>query len=310
MKSKRFLVHKYDRNFFLALLPTAFIIIGLLIITFSLISNKAVDAFESYGFNLYLMNIWDPEKERYGLLAPLIGTLMTSIIATLTALILSLSLSITISEYLKGVLKNALSITIEFMSGLPTVIYSLWGIQYAVPILRDHLMLPLYNHFQFIPLFSCRPLSGFSVLSAGLVIGISIIPYLTALIHESYSLIPIAYREACLGIGATRYETIRILLGLCKPAVIAAVILGLARAMGETTIAAALVGNSMTTSACLFTPSYTVSALIASQYANAQLYRYAEPVLYSAALAILIIALTLSLIGLNMLSKWRVKILA
>lgn len=288
----------------------AIVIVGMLVITILLIGSKGIEAFNVYGLDTYLANVWDPEKERYGLLAPLAGTLITSSIAVLTALLLSLSLSIIISEYLEGILKNMLSTIIEYMSGLPTVIYALWGVQYITPLLKEYVMSPLYNYLNFIPLFSCRPLSGYSTLSAGLVIGLSLIPYVTALIYESYLLIPNIYREACLGIGATRYETIKILLGLCKPAIIAAVVLGLARAMGETTIAAALVGNSMSVPNCLFMPSYTVSAIIATQYGNAQLYKYAEPVLYSAALAVLMISLILSFSGLTLLSKWRMKILA
>jgi len=305
-----FTVSRHDRNLFLLLLPTAVVVVGLLLITFLLISSRASEAVKTYGLSLYVTSAWDPERERYGLFVPLAGTLVTSAIAALTALLLSLSLSIVVSEFLRGAVRNFLSTIIEFMSGLPTVIYALWGVQYAAPVIRDYVMLPLHKYLGFIPLFACEPLSGYSVLSAGLVIGISIVPYVTSLICESYMLVPTAYREACLGIGATRYETTKILLGLCRPAVIAAVVLGLARAMGETTIAAALVGNSMTISYCVFMPSYTVSALIAAQYGNAQLYMYAESVLYSAALAILILALVLSLTGLTLLSKWRSKVLA
>lgn len=307
---KAFFKSHNDKFFLLMLLPISFVIIGLLIIILSLISSKAAEALKVYGPYLYIASVWDPENELYGIFPPIVGTLVTSAIAVTIALLFAFSLTILMSEYLSGLLRVMMSTIVEFMSGLPTVIYALWGTQYVSIVLRDYLMIPLNTYLGFIPLFSCRPISGYSILTAGVVIGLSLIPYITALINEAYSLIPITYKEACLGIGATKYESIKILMGLCKPAIIAAVLLGFARAMGETTIAAALVGNSMNVSACIFNPGYTVAALIASQYANAQLYSYAEVVLYAAALVVMALALILGLVGLNLMLRWRVKVIA
>uniref|UniRef100_A0A7C5UZH6 ABC transporter permease subunit n=1 Tax=Ignisphaera aggregans TaxID=334771 RepID=A0A7C5UZH6_9CREN len=297
-----------DKLFFISLLPLSSSLLAILILSIATIALKSLDSLQIFGFNLLTSSIWNPEKGIYGLLAPLIGSVITSILAVFTALVLSLPLSIIIVEYLRGIVKNIVSSIVELMGGMPTIIYAVWASQYLVPFLKEFLMEPLHNTFKYIPLFSCRPITGFSIFATGLSIGISIIPYVTTIILEAYQSIPLAYREACYGIGATRYESIKIMLSLARPAIIAALILGFARSLGETTIAAVTVGNSMYLSSCLFAPGYTVSALIASQFANAYLYPYAESVLYASILFVVLISVALSFYGSSIIIRWRSKI--
>ncbi|MDI9619283.1 MAG: ABC transporter permease subunit [Candidatus Nezhaarchaeota archaeon] len=197
----------------------------------------------------------------------------------------------------------------ELMGGMPTVIYALWAAQYLAPALRDFLMAPLHGYLGFIPLFSEEPVTGYSVFTAGVAMGVATVPYVSFLMTEAYSILPSTYREACLGIGASRLETAKILLSLCRPALLASLLLGLARAMGETTIAAMTVGNSMKVTACIIASGYTVPALVASQFGDASLYVYSESALYAASLVILSAALALSFVGLSLLSRWRSRIL-
>lgn len=297
-----------DKLFFISLLPLSSSLLAILILSIATIALKSLDSLQIFGFNLLTSSIWNPEKGIYGLLAPLIGSVITSILAVFTALVLSLPLSIIIVEYLRGIVKNIVSSIVELMGGMPTIIYAVWASQYLVPFLKEFLMEPLHNTFKYIPLFSCRPITGFSIFATGLSISISIIPYVTTIILEAYQSIPLAYREACYGIGATRYESIKIMLSLARPAIIAALILGFARSLGETTIAAVTVGNSMYLSSCLFAPGYTVSALIASQFANAYLYPYAESVLYASILFVVLISVALSFYGSSIIIRWRSKI--
>ncbi|MEM1645678.1 MAG: phosphate ABC transporter permease subunit PstC [Ignisphaera sp.] len=298
----------HDKMFFISFLPTAIIISGILVIFFIILLNQSIQSITIFGLNLFIQSVWNPEKEVYGVFAPIIGTFITSSIAVVISLVFSIPLAILITEYLKGRPRDILSSIVELMGGIPTIVYAVWSLYYLAPFLRSYIMVPLHNYLSFIPFFSCRPITGLTIFTASVAIGISLVPYTTSLIIESYKLIPVMYREACLGIGATRYETIKILLSLAKPAIIASAILGFARASGETTIAVTTIGNSMYLSLCLFTPGYTVSALIASQYENAGLYKYAESVLHVAALSILITTLILSFIGLRILDRWRVKI--
>jgi phosphate transport system permease protein len=297
-----------DKLFFISLLPLSSSLLTILVLSIATVALKSLDSLQTFGLNLLISSTWNPEIGVYGFLAPLIGSVTTSILAVITALFLSLPLTIIIAEYLRGIVKNVVSSIVELVGGMPTIIYAVWASQYLVPLLKEFIMEPLHNVFKFIPLFSCRPITGFSIFASGISIGISIVPYVTAIILEAYQSIPLAYREACYGIGATRYESIKIMLSLARPAIVAALILGFARSLGETTIAAVTVGNSMYLSSCLFAPGYTVSALIASQFANAHLYPYAESVLYASILFVMMISIALSFYGSSTIIRWRSRI--
>ncbi|MEM1720026.1 MAG: phosphate ABC transporter permease subunit PstC [Desulfurococcaceae archaeon] len=297
-----------DKLFFISLLPSAIIVTGLLGLFLFVVLIHSWDSILAYGARLFVESVWNPEKELYGILSPIIGTLLTSLIATCTALVFSVSLSIFVVEYLNKRVQNIFVPIIELMGGVPTIVYAIWALHYLVPFMKASIMEPLHKYLGFIPLFSCQPTTGFSILIAGIAIGIPLIPYTTSIIVESYKLVPLTYKEACFGIGATKYELVKVMLAIIKPAIIASAILSFARASGETTIAVTTVGNAMSTSVCIIGPGYTVPALLASQYANANLYQYAESVLYAAALTILLLTLVLSFIGLRILEKWRVRI--
>jgi phosphate transport system permease protein len=297
-----------DKLFFISLLPLSSSLLTILVLSIATVALKSLDSLQTFGLNLLISSTWNPEIGVYGFLAPLVGSVTTSILAVITALFLSLPLTIIIAEYLRGIVKNVVSSIVELVGGMPTIIYAVWASQYLVPFLKEFIMEPLHNVFKFIPLFSCRPITGFSIFASGISIGISIVPYVTAIILEAYQSIPLAYREACCGIGATRYESIKIMLSLARPAIVAALILGFARSLGETTIAAVTVGNSMYLSSCLFAPGYTVSALIASQFANAHLYPYAESVLYASILFVMMISIALSFYGSSIIIRWRSRI--
>ncbi|MEL9939691.1 MAG: phosphate ABC transporter permease subunit PstC [Ignisphaera sp.] len=297
-----------DMLFFLTLTPFSISLLAILVIAILILISRSFEAFNAFGLSLFTSSIWDPEHSRYGLLAPIVGSITTSILATVTALVFSVPLAILLAEYVHDLVRDILSSIVELMSGVPTIIYAMWASMYLAPILKTYVMDPLSIYLSFIPIFSCKPITAFTIFTAGISIGISITPYVTAMIFESYESIPTTYREACLGIGATRYETVKVLLSLAKPAVIASIILGFARALGETTIAVTTIGNSMYLGSCIFSPGYTVSALIASQFGNAYLYRYAESVLYSSALVVLVVAIILSFIGLSLMSRWRRRV--
>lgn len=297
-----------ERVLFFSLVPFSFILIGLMAIFLLILINRSWESITAFGGDILARNLWDPENERYGLLGPLLGTFITSGIATVIALILSIPLSIFIVDFLRGPLREAFASVVEMMGGMPTIIYAIWAMWYFAPAMKGAILDPLHQYLGFLPPFSCTPLAGFSILTGGMVIGISLVPYSTAIIAESYRMLPAAYREACLGIGATRYETTRISLSLLRPAIIASALLSFARGAGETTIAVATIGNAMSLGTCIIGPGYTMSALIASQYANAGLYKYAESALYLGALAVLVVTLFTSLAGLVLLEKWRVRV--
>ncbi|ACX72695.1 phosphate ABC transporter, inner membrane subunit PstC [Methanocaldococcus vulcanius M7] len=302
------ILKKLDK-FKLTTLPAIFIVFVLFVLMLGFYFINALPAIEKYGINLFITNIWqaaeDPAKEVYGLAAPIWGSIYTATIAILIALPLSLCYAIFVNDYAPKKLKHPLIIISDIMAGLPTIIYGIWGAFILVPLLRDYIMKFLYNHLSFIPLFNYPPLSGYCYLSAGILLGIMVTPFAAAIIREAYAMIPSVYKEGLVALGATRYETTKVLIKYIKPAIISGLILAFGRALGETVAVSLVIGNSFNLTYKLFAPGYTISSLIANQFGNAILYKYMTSVLYSAGLVLFIIGLVVNILGLYYLKRWR-----
>ena len=312
MIRKKVFPSKSDKIVFFSILPLVVGVLGLLtLISFTILSQAWI-SFERFGIDLLISSLWkpseEPEAELYGLAAPLAGSLYSSFLAIVVSLPVSISLTYLVCEVLPSSVGSLLRIVVEVMGGLPTVVYGLWGSLILAPFLRDSVMVPLYRYLGFIPLFSCNPLTGYSVLTASVVLAIALTPYITSLLIEGYQMIPAKYREGIYGLGATKYEVFRVLLSLLKPYVVAALLLGFSRALGETTIVTLTVGNSMRFSLCLFEPTSTIPSLIANQFESARLYTYALPTLFAGAFLILLISLGVSYVGIRKLYRWREEI--
>lgn len=305
-----FRVSREDKILFYTLLPFASIIVAIFIaLSISLVENS-IPILLREGIDFIISSEWrategDPESEFYGILSPLVGTLITSITALIIALPLSISLALFMLEYAPIPIKSILSNLIEVMAGLPTVIYGLWGLFIFAPLLRDYVMYPLHRYFWFIPLFASEPITPTTVFTASVVLAIMIIPFMAKLIAEAYESIPVKYREAALALGLTRFEYCKVMLSLAKPAIIAAALLGWGRAAGETIAVCMTIGNSFSLTFSLFRPGYTISSLIANQFPNAGFYRYMYSALYGAALILLLIGLALNTVAIVLLVRWR-----
>jgi len=266
-------------------------------------------AIERYGIDLFIRNVWiaaeEASKEVYGLAAPIWGSIYTSIIAIIFAVPLSIAYAIYVNDYAPQKLKYPLIIISDIMAGLPTIIYGIWGALILVPLLRDHVMKFLYENFSFIPLFSYPPITGYCYLSAGVLLGIMVIPFATAIIREAYAMIPTVYKEGLYALGATRYEATKVLIGYIKPAILSGFILAFGRALGETVAVSLVIGNSFNLTYELFAPGYTISSLIANQFGNAPIYQYMTPTLYAGGLVLFLIGLVVNIIGLYYLKRWR-----
>jgi len=306
------LFSRSDKILFYTTLPLAVGVVGLLLAIASSLLAQAWPSFERFGLELLLSSTWrpseDPLEELYGLAPAIVGSLYVALLATAISIPLSISLMLTVTEVLPRGLGTPLRYVVEVMGGLPTVVYGLWGSSVLVPLLRDNVMKPLHEYLGFIPLFSCRPLTGYSVLTASLVLAIASTPYMTALLIEGYQMVPSKYREGAYSLGALDYEVYGIMLGILKPYVVAAALLSFSRALGETTIVALTVGNSMKLTTCLLDPTYTIPSLIANQFDSAGLYRYALPTLFAGALILLLVCLATSYLGIRMVYAWRERV--
>ncbi len=304
------LLPRYDKGFFLSLLPFASIIFAIFLALACIVASVSQQSISKFGVRLLTESVWRPSEAgeefvSYGLLAPLYGTLVTSVTAAAMALPLSLSTVYFMEELAPPKLRELFSTLIDLMAGLPTVLYGLWGVEVMIPFLRDNLMAPLHELLPWVPLFSCEPLSGASLLSAGMVLAIMIIPFMHSLIRDAYGSVPMTYREAILSLGANRYEYFKMMLSLIKPAIIASLLLGLGRASSETVAVALVVGNSFNVSPCIFSPGYTIPSLIANQFSESNFYPYMQSALYAGGLVLLILGVVFSTTGLIMMRKAR-----
>jgi phosphate transport system permease protein len=296
-------------RFKISLLPFSALILGIFILMLFVYFTNSIQILQREGIGLYTTNQWvaseDPEREYYGVFAALYGSVYTSVLAVLISLPLSICFAVFVIDYAPARLKEWLIIATDIMAGLPTIIYGIWGAFILVPFMKEYVMYPLYRHLSFIPLFSFEPLSGYSYLSAGILLGIMVTPFASSIIREAYRMIPFSYREAVFSLGATRYEATKILMGYIKPAIIAGVILAFGRAIGETVAVSLVVGNTFNIHPSLFAPGYTISSLIANQFGNAFIYKYMVSALFAAGLSLFLIGLAVNLMGIYILRRGR-----
>ncbi len=298
-----------DKLFYYSLLPFAGTILAALILLTIVIIYMAAPAVKHYGISLYTRNVWRPDEARpgqYGLLAPLYGTIVTSLIAIGISLPLAVSLVIFSEEIVPRRAREIIGTLVDVMAGLPTILYGLWGAQILVPFLRDKIMNPLHEELGFTPLFSCNPLSGNSLLAAGVLLGIMVLPFVYVIAREAYRSTPNDLVEASLAYSAGWRHYLSLRMGMIKPALIGGLLLGFGRAAGETVAVALVIGNSFNIARCLFAPAYTISSLIANQFANSSFYPLMSNVLFAGGLILLIIGLILNIIGLKFIERARI----
>ncbi len=298
-----------DRAFLLTLLPFAALIFAAIALLSAIFTRESIPIILKEGSSFILSSEWSPStnplKAFYGILPAIYGTALTSALAICMAIPASICLTIFTHEVLPKGLRDAFTSLIDVMAGMPTVIYGLWGLTFLAPLIHDYVMMPLHKYLGFTPLFSCQPVSGYSLLTASVILAVMVTPYTFALVKEAYSSIPMKYREAILSLGAGRFETASTLISMIKPAVVGAALLGVGRAASETVAVTMVIGNSPTISACLFSPGYTVSSLIATQYGEAFLYPYMTNALYASGLILLCAGLALNALGALLMRRWR-----
>jgi len=299
-----------DANLFLALLPLVVAALGVVALVAAGLAVEASKALSRFGLSLLTSSVWrpasSPELEAYGLAPALLGSFFVSLVALAVAAPLSIALAVTLAELAPIGVGRVLESLVVLMGSVPTVVYGLWGSLVLAPFIKERVALPLHERLGFLyPLFSCAPITGHSALTAGLVLAFATLPYTTALLVEGYRAVPRKYKEAAYSIGALDYQMHLLVLGMMKPYIVAALLLGLSRALGETTIVAMTVGNAMRFSGCLLDATATVPSLIVNQLESAGLYAYALPALYAGALVLLLACVALSGVGVVVMYKWR-----
>lgn len=233
------------------------------------VAIAATPAIRQFGVGFFVNTAWDPVNTQYGALPQIYGTIVTSAIALLIAVPVGLGVSIFLSEdYLPPKIQLVLVFLVELLAAIPSVVYGLWGIYVLIPILGN-LGRPLNAYFGWLPIFSTPP-AGPGMLPAGVILSIMILPTIAAISRDALISVPSNLRQAAVGLGATRWETIlKVLLPAAFSGIIGAVMLALGRAIGETMAVTMLIGNSNNISPSILAPANTIPSLLANQFAEA-----------------------------------------
>jgi phosphate transport system permease protein len=247
----------------------AFLVFALLVAFAVVLAMQSRLSLAKFGFGFFTSSDWDPVNEQFGALPFVYGTVVTSAIALLIAVPLSLGAALCMVEMLPQWLAGRIGFMVELLAAIPSVVYGLWGIFVLGPWLRDTVDPVLERCLGFLPLFQ-GPHIAVSLLTAGVLLSVMIIPYITAVCTEVFRVVPQTQREAALALGATKWEMVRIaVIPYGYSGVIGAIILGLGRALGETIAVAMVIGNRAEIAASLFMPSSTLASAIANEFTEA-----------------------------------------
>lgn len=222
-----------------------------------------------FGFSFFRTSVWDPVFEQFGALPFIFGTLVTSAVALLIAVPLGIGAAIFLAELAPIRLSDTLEFFIDLLAAVPSVIYGLLGVFIVVPIMRGYIQPALKSTLGFLPLFQ-GPAYGVGFLTAGIVLAIMVIPYIISVSREILLSVPRDQREAALALGATRWEaTWKVVVPFARAGITGSIFLALARALGETIAVTMVIGNTPTVSASLFSPGYSIAAVIANEFTEA-----------------------------------------
>lgn len=271
---------------FFPVLLTAAIFLAILLKAWPLISLKSLP-------ELIFSSAWQPQKGEFGLWPFLLSTLWVTAVAFILALPVSVLTALYLAEYAPAGVKKIILPAVDLLAGLPSVIYGMWGVLMVVPFVGRFLA----------PLAGC-PSSGYSVLTAGLVLAVMILPTMVNISAEVISSVPASLKEAALSLGATRFEVVKhVILKKARPGLLAAGVLGLARAFGETIAVLMVVGNVPEIPRSLFSPAYPIPALLANNYGEMLSIPGYEAALNLAALILLFVVMAFSLLARLYLSR-------
>lgn len=256
-----------------------------------------------FGFKFLVKQIWDPVAEDFGALPFIYGTAVSSILGLLIAVPLSVGTALFLTEICPQRLRAVLSLLVELLAAIPSVIYGLWGIFVLSPFLRVHVEPFLAKYFGWTGLFS-GPKYGWGMLAAGVIIAIMILPIIASITREVVIAVPRVQREAALALGATKWEMLRMaVLRNARPGIFGAVILGLGRALGETMAVTMVIGNRPEIARSLFAPGHTLASVIANEFSEAVGNVYLSSL---AEMALVLFVLTLVVNALARLLIWSV----
>ncbi|WP_179590391.1 phosphate ABC transporter permease subunit PstC [Pigmentiphaga litoralis] len=251
----------------------AFLVLSLLAaILISLVFGSQI-TLSKYGLSFLTSSEWDPVNNEYGALVPIVGTLLTSFIALIIAVPVSFGIAMFLTELSPTWLRRPLGTAIEMLAAIPSIIYGMWGLFIFAPLFQTYVQPTLINTLGNIPgagiLFQ-GPAFGIGVFTAGIILAVMIIPFITAVMRDVFELVPALLKESAYGLGATTWEVVsRVVLPFTKVGVVGGIMLGLGRALGETMAVTFVIGNAYRLSTSVFAPGNSIASSLANEFAEA-----------------------------------------
>jgi phosphate transport system permease protein len=254
-------------------LMAALCVLGLLIAIVAALYVGAEPAIKTFGWKFFVTSEWNPVTSQFGALVPIYGTVVTSTIALLIAVPLSFGIALFLTEISPPYLRAPLGIAMELLAAIPSIIYGMWGLFVFAPFFAKNIQPWIQDRFGNLPvignLFQGPPM-GIGILTAGFVLAIMIIPFISAVMRDTFLVVPGMLKESAYGLGATKWEVAwRVVLPHTKMGVVGGIMLGLARALGETMAVTFVIGNAHELTSSLFMPGNTISSALANEFTEA-----------------------------------------
>jgi phosphate transport system permease protein len=260
--------------------------------------HGSLPALRAFHLSFLTTEVWNPVTDKYGALAPVYGTVVTSLVAMAIAIPISFGVAIFLTETCPMFLRRPIGTAIELLAAIPSIVFGIWGLFVLAPLLQQHVQPWLIAHIGPWPLIGVLfqgPPFGIGMLTAGLVLAIMVLPFVSSVMREVFSMTPKSLKEGAYGLGATQWDVVRgVVLPWSRVGVIGGIMLGLGRALGETMAVTFVIGNAHRISGSLLAPGTTISATIANEFTEAVGDLYTSSLI---ALGLVLFVLTISIIA-------------
>jgi phosphate transport system permease protein len=288
----------YERVFRSATLVAAILVLVILGGVGASLVHGSLPALSHFGFSFVTRSIWNPVTEKFGALAAIYGTLVTSVIAMAIAVPVGFGIALFLTELCPPLLKRPIGVAVELLAAVPSIIFGIWGLFVLAPILQRQVQPWLIDHLGPIPwignLFKGPPF-GIGVLTAGFVLAIMVLPFIAATMRDVFDTVPAMLKESGYGLGATKWEVIwNVVVPHSRAGIVGGIMLGLGRALGETMAVTFVIGNAHRISSSLLAPGTTISSAIANEFTEAVGDLYTSSLI---ALGLLLFLITFSVIA-------------
>jgi phosphate transport system permease protein len=269
----------------------------------------SVPSIKAFGFGFLASAEWNPVTERFGALAPIVGTLVTSFIALLIGIPVSFGIALFLTELSPLWLRRPLGTAIELLAAIPSIIYGMWGLFVFAPVFADYVQPALSGTLGALPVIGALfrgPAIGIGVLSAGVILGIMVIPFIASVMRDVFEIVPAVLKESAYALGSTTWEVVwNVVLPYTKVGVVGGIMLGLGRALGETMAVTFVIGNAHKLGASLMMPGNSIASTLANEFTEAVGDLYSSALIELGLILFLITLVVLSLSKLLLLSLAR-----